>query len=76
MSIVHLKKLFNENNYISQKISILTKLFLCDTLESQIQCVSQIPKKANINPYIIEKVGEPCNMAIDNIWTSTLYRKT
>ena len=45
MSIVHLKKLFNENNYISQKISILTKLFLCDTLESQIQCMSQIPKK-------------------------------
>ncbi len=28
------------------------------------------------NPYIIEKVGELCHMAIDNIWTSALYRKT
>ncbi len=48
MSIVHLEKLFNKNNYILQKISILTKLFLYDTLKLQIQCMSQIPKKDNI----------------------------
>ena len=28
------------------------------------------------NPYIIEKVEKLFNMAIDNIWVSTLYFKT
>ena len=83
MSIVYLEKLFNKNNYISQKISILTKLFLCDTLKSQIQYVSYITKKGELmpmiaikNPYIIEKARHLAIMANDNTWIFILYHKT